>query len=146
MQNKIEQALEIAATADVSTLPNTVVVYSISYMPNSQNKEQALTYIRNHPDAKMIDHTPCGKALIDLGLDGKVNEVGEEITRIWRLASERFIAQASGNVHAFVAGADKRSTFCSTELGEILKNPQITEINGIDKQKFAESFIPQEYN
>ena len=93
----------------------------------------------------MLDDTPCGKALIDLGLDGKVNEVGEAITKIWHIASERYIKAASGNIHAFVEGADERSTFCTTELAEIMKNPQITHINGVEKSLFSKTFIPKRY-
>lgn len=141
----LQQALEIAATAEVSTLPNMAVVYSVSYMPTDINKINAKAFIANHKDAKMLDDTSCGKALIALGLDGKVNEVGEEITHIWRVASERYIKAAIGNINAFVDGADERSTFCTTELAEILQNPNITHINGIEKTHFAASFTPKRY-
>ena len=89
--------------------------------------------------------TPCGRALIALGLDGRVDEVGEEITKIWKLASSRYIGAASGNINAFVDGADERSTFCSTELHEIINNPKITSINGIAKTVFAQNFQPAHY-
>jgi len=145
MQNKLQQAYIIAHTADVKTLPDCAVVYSVSYMPTDENKQQALAYIKENPHAQMLDNTPCGKALIALGLDGKVNEVGEEITKIWRIASARYIAEASGNIHAFVDGADERSTFCTTELAEILRNPQITRINGTDKDIFRKKFKPKRY-
>ena len=114
-------------------------------MPTDINKKDALDFIKSHPLAKMLDDTPCGQALINLGLDGKVNEVGEEITKIWRIASLRYIKSASGNIQAFVNGADERSTFCITELAEIMKNPQITYINGLEKSLFMETFSPQHY-
>ena len=141
----LKQALEIAETADVTTLPDMAVVYSVSYMPSDDNKIKAKEFVAAHPDAKMLDDTPCGKALIALGLDGKVNEVGEDITKIWRIASSRYIKAASGNINAFVEGADKRSTFCTTELEEILQNPNITRINGIEKSRFAATFTPKQY-
>ena len=141
----LKQALEIAETADVSTAPDMAVVYSVSYMPTDDNKIKAKEFIATHPDAKMLDDTPCGQALIALGLDGKVNEVGKDITKIWRIASSRYIKAASGNINAFVEGADKRSTFCTTELAEILQNPSITYINGIEKTHFATTFIPKQY-
>lgn len=143
--NLFEKALEIAQTADVSTLPNMAVVYSVSYMPTNENKQKAKAFIAVHKQSKMLDDTPCGKALINLGLDGKVNEVGEEITKIWRIASSRYIKEASGNINAFVDNADERSTFCTTELAEILENPKITHINGIDKETFAQTFKPKHY-
>lgn len=146
MENIIAKAKEIAMTYDVSTLPDGAVVYSVSFMPKDENKKQAFNFVKEHPKAKMLDDTPCGKALIALGLDGKVNEVGEEITEIWRIASSRYIKEASGNIHAFVDGADERSTFCTTELSEIMENPKITHINGVKKENFALIFKPQRYN
>lgn len=141
----LKQALEIAKTADVSTAPDMAVVYSVSYMPSDDNKIKAKEFVKKNIKAKMLDDTLCGQALIALGLDGKVNEVGEDITKIWRIASSRYIKAASGNINAFVEGADKRSTFCTTELDEILQNPNITRINGIEKSRFAATFVPKQY-
>ncbi len=141
----LNKAYDIAKNADVTTVPNGAVVYSVSYMPSDENKIKAKEFLKENPTAKMLDDTPCGKALIELGLDGKVNEVGEEITKIWRIASARYIATASGNIHAFVEDADERSTFCTTELAEIMKNPYITHINGEDKSIFVLNFKPKRY-
>lgn len=145
MPNPLNKAYEIANKADVTTVPNGAVVYSVSYMPNDENKLRAKAFLKQNPTAKILDDTPCGKELISLGLDGKVNEVGEEITKVWRIASSRYIAAASGNINAFVEGADERSTFCTTELAEILKNQNITHINGKDKLTFARTFKPKRY-
>ena len=90
-------------------------------MPNETNKISAKEYVKANDKAKMLDDTPCGKALIDLGLDGKVNDVAEAITKIWKIASSRYINSASGNITAFVDGADERSTFCTTELNDIMQ-------------------------
>lgn len=145
MINKIDEAWIIAKTYDVLTPKDGAVVYSVSFMPTDENKQKAIEFIRTHPNTLMLDDTPCGKALIALGLNGKVNEVGEAITKIWHIASERYIKSASGNIHAFVDGADERSTFCTTELAEIMKNPRITHINGIEKIAFTQNFKPQKY-
>lgn len=145
MNELIKKARDIAETYDVSTQSDSAVVYSVSFMPTDENKQKAKAFIKENPTAKMLDDTPCGKALIALGLDGKVNEVGKEITEIWRIASSRYIKEASGNIHAFVEGADARSTFCTTELSEIMENPQITYINGIEKSLFSNTFIPKHY-
>ena len=145
MTNLLHKAYEIAEKEDVSTLPDRAVVYSVSYMPDSENKKRAEDFVNSTPDARMLDDTPCGRALIALGLDGRVDEVGEEITKIWKLASSRYIGAASGNINAFVDGADERSTFCSTELHEIINNPKITSINGIAKTVFAQNFQPAHY-
>lgn len=145
MNNCLEKAYEIAKHESVATEPDYAVVYSVSYMPNSKNKEAAKAFIQTHEKAKMLDDTPCGQALIGLGLDGRVDEVGEEITKIWRIASSRYIKEAKGNINAFVEGADERSTFCTTELEEIMENPQITSINGMDKKVFVQNFHPKFY-
>ena len=137
MQNLLDKAFEIANTEDVSTITNNAIVYSVSFMPNSKNKELALEYISKNPDAKTLDHTPCGKKLIELGLNGKVNEVSHKITEIWKIASKRYIDNASGNIIAFVDGVDIRSTFYTTELKQILKNEKISTINGIEKHLYA---------
>ena len=145
MTNLLHKAYEIAEKEDVSTLPDRAVVYSVSYMPDSENKKRAEDFVKSTHDARMLDDTPCGRALIALGLDGRVDEVGEEITKIWKLASSRYIGAASGNINALVYGADERSTFCSTELHEIINNPKITSINGIAKTVFAQNFQPAHY-
>ena len=145
MRDLLLKALEIADNCDVKTPKDCAVVYSVSFMPNDDNKIQALSYIKSNPNALMLDNTPCGKALIELGLDGKVNDVGEEITNIWKIASSRYIKEASGNIMAFVDGADERSTFCKVELDEIMNNPQITHINNIKKEQFILQFKKYRY-
>ena len=77
MNNLIAEAYAIAQNESVATKADSAVVYSVSYMPNSKNKEDAKKFISEHQDAQMLDDTPCGQALIGLGLDGRVDEVGE---------------------------------------------------------------------
>ena len=40
--NKLEEAYRIAETEDVSTPSNSVVMYSISYLPTRKNKDEAM--------------------------------------------------------------------------------------------------------
>ena len=138
--DKLQQGLNIAATADVSSPVNSVVLYSISYQPSDINKKLAFEYVNTHPQSMMIDHTSCGQQLIALGMQTCAENPPEELTKIWRLASERFIKSASGNITAFVENADRRSTFLTVELPLILQNERITLINGTDKFVFAEKF------
>lgn len=138
--NKLQKAFDIALTADVSSPRDCVVLYSISYQPTDINKKRAFEYINSHPEALMIDHTPCGKQLIALGLETGAENPPEELTKIWHIASERFIQNASGNITAFVENADKRSTFVTVELPLILQNDKINRINGEDKFVFAARF------
>ena len=139
--NKLETAWQIAQTADVSTPPNSVVLYSISYQPSDENKRRALQYVAEHAECRMLDDTECGKQLTALGLETGNESPDAELLKIWALASKRFIAATSGNVTAFVKNADKRSTFVRVELPLILQNDKIECINGIDKHKFAEQFL-----
>ena len=139
--NKLRLALQIAETEDVSTPPNSVVLYSISYLPTDKNKKDALKFIAEHKGCYMLDDTVCGKKLTNLGLETNKDNPEAELMKIWAVASRRFIAAASGNITAFVDNADKRSTFVSVELPLILQNNKLKLINGIDKFLFAEQFI-----
>lgn len=137
---KLAKAYEIAENEDVSTPPDSVVLYSISYLPTRENKDMALAYLQNHPECQTLDNTDCGKKLIALGLETGSGCPDTEILKVWALASARFIAAASGNVTAFVKNADPRSTFVSIELPHILQNDKIQLINGQDKHLFAKQF------
>lgn len=141
MNAKLQQAWQIANSADVSTPENSVVLYSISYQPSDINKRKAMAYLEENPDKKTLDDTECGKKLIALGLETGNENPDAELLKIWALASERFIKAVRGNVTAFVDNADKRSTFVSVELPLLLQNENVQTINGIDKFKFAEKFI-----
>lgn len=139
--NKLQQAYDIAQKADVTSARDGVVLYSVSYLPNKDNKIKALEYIKIHKNCATLDDTECGKLLIKLGLETDFKAPQEELMKIWEIASERFIMAASGNVTAFVDNADPRSTFRKTELPCLLKNDNITSINGIDKFVFAKQFL-----
>lgn len=133
-----EQAVNVAQNGNVDSLPDTVVLYSISFLPTTENKEKAFRYISENPSAMIIEKTECGKSLLKLGFD--FDTLPEEdkpvAAKIWAIASKRFIQAASGNITAFVNNADKRSVFRSTELPQILENPAIKTINGIEKFEF----------
>lgn len=143
MNAELKQAYDIAKHADVTTPPNSLLLYSISYLPTDENKKKALAYRSEHPECRMIDDTECGKQLIALNLNTaeKYSTPPAELMQIWAIASRRFIMAASGNVTAFVDDADKRSTFVSVELPSILQNPNIQFINGIAKSKFAKQWL-----
>lgn len=142
----LQEAYEIAANADVSSAPNTVVLYSISYQKSRKNKDLALEYIKNNPQSLTLDDTDCGKKLILLGAHTNFRAPESQLMQIWAIASERFIMAASGNVTAFVENADLRSTFMSIELPNILKNNKIRTINNTDKFVFAKNMHPKIVN
>ena len=54
MTNLLHKAYEIAEKEDVSTLPDRAVVYSVSYMPDSENKKRAEDFVKSTPDARML--------------------------------------------------------------------------------------------
>lgn len=140
MDDFYDEALNVAKTFDVTTKPDSLVLYSISYLPSKENKIEAFNFIKEHPECVMLDHTPCGVKMIDLGLDDeRCNLKADERAYLWKVASKRLIEQASGNINAFVKGADERSVFRSMELPTILANPKIKTINGIDKVEFAKT-------
>ncbi len=144
MADLYEQALQVARTLSVSTPKDGVVLYSISFLPTRENKEQAFAYLEQHPEAMMIDQTDCGRELIKMGLEQTPPDLTpEQIAAVWKIASARMIAEARGDVKAFVKNADPRSVFRSTELPEILRNDQIKTINGVDKFFFAESYFSE---
>ncbi len=138
--DKLAEAYKIAQNESVETPADSVVLYSISYLPTRENKDNALAYLKNHPECLTLDDTPCGKKLIALGLETGSGCPNSEILKVWAIASARFIAAASGNVLAFVENADPRSTFVSVELPHILQNDKIKMINGIAKEVFAKQF------
>ncbi len=138
MDDFYDNALEVAKTYDVTTKPDSLVLYSVSYLPTKENKFQAFEYVRDHPGTVMLDHTPCGIKMMDMGLEnGRCDLKEDEIAYLWKVASKRLLENASGNITAFVKDADERSVFRSMELPTILANDKIKTINGVDKFEFA---------
>ncbi len=142
MDDFYDEVLMVAKTFDVSTKPDTLVVYSVSYQPTKKNKQDALAFLQKNKGFVMLDNTPCGAKMIDMGLDTDSHPKlsNEELAYLWRTASRRLIEGASGNITAFVDNADERSVFLGMELPTMLVNEKIKTINGIDKRKFAEQF------
>lgn len=134
------KGLKIARSYDVSSKENSVVLYSISFQPTQVNREKAFKYIKSNPDKIMIEHTECGAKLVEIGFESIKTLNQEDIMTIWGEASRRFVAAASGNVTAFVDGADPRGVFRTVELPNILQNPNIKTVNDIDKYEFAKQF------
>lgn len=139
MNNVFLDGLKVAKTYDVSTPENCLVTYSVTNLPTKENREEAFAFVTAHPGMMMIEHTPCGAKLVEMGfLSSETGLSDEDVVLIWKEASKRFIDEASGNVTAFVNGAVPESVFRSMELPTILNNPHIKTINGIDKHKFAQ--------
>lgn len=135
-----QKALTIAQTYDVSTKPDTLVLFSTSFQNNETNKIMAFDYVKNHASAMTIEDTACGRALKELNLFSADSGISQdEAYQIWGIASTRMVLHAKGNITAFIKNAHPLSTFCQYELPTILLNPNIKTINGKDKfQLFAE--------
>lgn len=137
-ENLYNQAVNIAKTGNVDSLPDSVVLYSISFLPTTENKQKAFRYMEKNPSSMTIEKTQCGRDLLKLGFDFDALQDEDKgvAAEIWKIASARFIRAASGNITAFVENADIRSVFRSTELPQILQNPAIRTINGTEKFEF----------
>ena len=135
----LETGLNIAKTYDVSTKENSVVVYSISFQPTPTNREKAFSFVKENPEKMLIEHTECGGKLVEMGFESATTLPAEDLMMIWMEASRRFICSAKGNVTAFVENAHPQSVFMTVELPNILINPNILTVNGIDKHTFANS-------
>jgi hypothetical protein len=119
------RAADIAAKGDFKTPHDRSVFYS-----GPGNREKALHAAQN--GGVPIDATPGGKALNAENLYGEFSPVtNKEADAIWSKASETFANAASGDVTAFVRGALPNRVFGSTELPLLLKNGNVTSINGI---------------
>ena len=65
-------------------------------------------------------------------------DVGKKDSGLWDIASKRFVSEIKGEVLAAIGdNALTTRTFYQTELPELLKNKNITKINGMDKADFA---------
>ena len=51
-----KQAMTVAETFDVSSPENSVVLYSISYLPTTRNRDLAFDCVRSNPGKMMIEH------------------------------------------------------------------------------------------
>lgn len=142
MKKLFNIAMHIAKTYDVTTPKDKLVLYSVSFLPSKINRELAYSFILQYPQFVSLDHTPCGRKLIELKLNRSEGGLTpNEITQIWDIASERLIQNASGSVKAFVEGANPQSTFCRIELPNLLNNTEITMINDEDKYIFASRIL-----
>ncbi len=141
MENNFENCMKVAQNYDVATPKDCLVLYSVTGQPTKKNRDDAFAFVAEHKGAMMIEHTPCGSKLVEMGLSSSKPPLADnEIVLVWQAASRRMIEQASGNVTAFVDGAVPESVFRKTELPLILQNKKIKTINGFDKNKFAAQF------
>lgn len=138
MKDTFLDGLKVAKTYEVDTPKDSLVLYSVTNLPTKENRDNAFAYVAANSGAMMIEHTPCGAKLVEMGFVSSDTGLAEEdVAQIWKEASKRLIDAASGNITAFVDNADAQSVFLTMELPTILTNPNILTINGIAKADFA---------
>jgi hypothetical protein len=119
MAKALEQELmTYASMLDYKTGVNATVVYS------GVGNRALATKLANADNYMTIDQTVGGQALT-----ATLNKVGIKNTdKFWEIASEKFVKQASGVVHAVVEGAKDNRIYKRVELGELMNNNDVTRI------------------
>ena len=67
MKSLFLEGLKVAKTYDVCTPKDSLVVYSVSFLPNKKNRDDAFAYVNANRGKMMIEHTPCGAKLVEMG-------------------------------------------------------------------------------
>lgn len=141
-QELCDWVYNVAETFDVSTPKDGLVMYSISFLKNDENKRKALDFVADYDGKLLLEQTKCGEALESLGFFDEPEKFEEQMRdEIWRIFLERGIAAASGNVTVFVDGADVQGKFVDVCVKALLANDLITTINDFDKFDFIEEKI-----
>jgi hypothetical protein len=137
-------AFGVARRGDTSTPKNGSVFYSgVDPMTGLKNRDRAEAATIGRLRMR-IDETPAGKALNDLNLYGRFSETSPaDANQIWNNASRRFANDASGDVVAYVRGANPDRVFARTELPALVNNTNVTSINGIPREQLL-NMSPQQ--
>jgi len=119
----VDDYLRLVDDLDVSTARNGAVFYS-----GKGNRELAEAFARQN-GRTTLEMTPGGKFLDDLQLFGPNSPLTpEQATQVWSRLSQRFAAEASGNVTGFVRGARPEGIFNTVEFPAPRANPNVTNV------------------
>lgn len=141
-QELCDWVYNVAETFDVSTPKDGLVMYSISFLKNDENKRKALDFVADYDGKMLLEQTKCGETLEALGFFDDPEKFETQMRdEVWRIFLERGIAAASGNVTVFADGADMRGKFVDVCVKALLANDLITTINDFDKFDFIEEKI-----
>ncbi len=123
--HSFQSLMKKVETLDVSTPKDASVFYS----GGPANRALAEQFAKAN-GKRTLEMTPGGKWLDDLQLFGESSPLAKkEAFTAWSRLSERYAAQASGEVYAFVNGTKPTSVFSSIELPTLMKNPHVTGVN-----------------
>ena len=133
----LQEEFQAAKTYSVDS-NGRAVVYSGD---NGKNHSRALEYKGTIP----LDRTEAGKKLNGVyERNAKRYPYPKDLVKreqmsnqIMSVASKRYAQNAKGDVKTFVCGARPNSVFRKTELPTLLKNKNVTSINGIDRNTLA---------
>ncbi|MFP4098727.1 MAG: hypothetical protein ACLFU1_08090 [Alphaproteobacteria bacterium] len=126
------------------TPKGTAVIFS-GEVDGKKNARRAEAYIQKH-GGTIIDNTQGGQYL---GQYHRYKFFGDEralelyndqnfADHIWDAGSGKLADSVKGEVRTFVVGAEGNRIARRTELPKILKNPEVTNINGVDRGRFLE--------
>lgn len=126
---EFRDALKESLAADQENFRDRGVLYSGF---DGFNRAQAEHWADAHSGIT-IEQTSAGVMLESANLEKTFDKKfsGE----IWTEASRQYASTLSGDVKAFVMEADKSDVFFQTELPELLKNENVTSINGVPKEE-----------
>ena len=119
-QAALSYYMELVEKLDVTTFIAKSVFYS-----GAGNRKLAEQYAIAE-DKTTLEMTPGGKLLDDLKLFEQGSPLTpEQATRVWSRLSQRYAAQAAGDVFCFVSGARPTGVFTTIELPELKKNRKV---------------------
>lgn len=122
-QAALDYYLELVECLEVTTAVNKTVFYS------GQTNRSAAEEFALAEDKTTLEMTPGGKFLDELKLFAPGSPLTqEEAKRVWSRLSQRYAAQAAGNVFCFVADARPTGVFTTVELPELKHNRKISGI------------------
>lgn len=98
------------------------------------NRVQAERWAEDH-NGITLEQTSVGAALEAAMLKDRYGQ--DFANEIWTEASKQYAASLSGDVKAFVMEANKSDVFFQVELPELLKNENVTSINGVAKEEIT---------
>lgn len=138
-----EIAVKIAATnSNIYTISDTPLGKLLNYNGKEFQKAYFLArkrdYIANRLGFAELSPDEQGAILVkdhNLAWNGAINGEGRvTTTSIWDEVSKRYVNEASGNFRIIATDVSELSIFYQSELPELLKNPNVTSIEGIPRE------------
>lgn len=104
------------------------------------NKKLAKDAVKKY-GLQVVESTQAGKELHKEELYGRVGK--NEARKCWEKSSSKYAGLAEGKVTTFVKGAEPDSIFRRVELGILVNNSKVTQINGVDRSIFQKAYAKE---